>query len=82
MRDPRSRWGSCTSAGALMFSWRLAMAPSRVLNYVALHEMAHLVEMNHSADFWALVEVHMPDYAVHRDWLRTHGSSLHRYMFD
>ena len=65
-----------------MFSWRLVMAPSRVLDYVALHEMAHLVEMNHSRAFWAQVEAHMPDHATYRDWLRNNGGTLHRYRFD
>ena len=81
LRDPRTRWGSCTQDGALMFSWRLIMAPAEVLDYVALHEMAHLVEMNHSRAFWSIVERAMPDYKRHRDWLKRQGGSLHRYRF-
>ena len=81
LRDTRSRWGSCTSDGRLMFSWRLIMAPPRVLNYVAAHEVAHLREMNHSPAFWALVErIHGP-YAEPRAWLRREGETLHRYRF-
>ena len=81
LRDTRSRWGSCTADGALMFSWRLAMAPPQVLDYVAAHEVAHLAEMNHSAAFWAVVErIHGP-HRAHRGWLRQHGSGLHRYRF-
>ncbi|WP_118134060.1 M48 family metallopeptidase [Oceanicella sp. SM1341] len=81
LRDTGSRWGSCTSRGDLMFSWRLAMAPPEVLDYVAAHEAAHLVEMNHSERFWAQVARICPDYATHRAWLREHGASLHRYRF-
>lgn len=78
IRDTRSRWGSCSSGGALSFSWRLVMAPDDVLDYVAAHEVAHLVEMNHSARFWALVTRLRPDWRVQRDWLREHGPDLHR----
>lgn len=60
LRDTRSRWGSCTHDGRLMFSWRLAMAPPVVLDYVAAHEVAHLAHMDHSARFWAQVEALMP----------------------
>ncbi|SFR47072.1 hypothetical protein SAMN04488005_2323 [Yoonia tamlensis] len=82
IRDTRSRWGSCSSAGALMYAWRLIMAPPAVLDYVAAHEVAHLREMNHGPDFWALVAALCPDYAAHRDWLRQNGDQLHRMRFD
>lgn len=81
LRDTRSRWGSCTSDGRLMFSWRLAMAPPAVLDYVAAHEVAHLRHMDHSPRFWAAVAGLMPDYARHRDWLRRHGSDLMAWQF-
>ena len=81
-RDTRSRWGSCSAAGRLGFSWRLAMAPPEVQAYLAAHEAAHLVEMNHSARFWALVERLMPGHAAPRDWLRREGRTLHRYRFE
>ncbi|MEX0371664.1 MAG: M48 family metallopeptidase [Tateyamaria sp.] len=81
LRDTRSRWGSCTSAGKLMFSWRLILAPPDVLRYVAAHEVAHLEEMNHSPAFWTAVErIHGP-YDAPRHWLRTNGNALHRYRF-
>jgi predicted metal-dependent hydrolase len=80
LRDTRSRWGSCTEAGNLMFSWRLVMAPKPVLNYVAAHEVAHLAEMNHSAAFWAVVDGLMPDFQTHRAWLKQNGSQLHRMV--
>ncbi|KEJ90896.1 M48 family metallopeptidase [Sulfitobacter donghicola] len=81
LRDTRSRWGSCTSDGGLMYSWRLIMAPPEVLDYVAAHEVAHLAEMNHSPAFWAEVTRIYGDYAAPRGWLRKHGSTLHRYKF-
>lgn len=81
LRDTRSRWGSCTHDGRLMYSWRLIMAPPEVLSYVAAHEVAHLKELNHSGDFWAIVARMMPDYARHRRWLRSHGNDLHRIDF-
>ncbi len=81
LRDTRSRWGSCTSRGDLMYSWRLIMAPPEVLDYVAAHEVAHMVEMNHSPAFWAVVDRLCPDYKRHRTWLRREGGALHRYRF-
>ena len=81
LRDTRSRWGSCTSDGGLMYSWRLIMAPPEVLDYVAAHEVAHLAQMNHSQAFWDEVTRIYGDYAVARGWLRRHGSTLHRYKF-
>ncbi|MGJ8545952.1 MAG: M48 family metallopeptidase [Sulfitobacter sp.] len=81
LRDTRSRWGSCTSDGALMFSWRLIMAPAQVLDYVAAHEVAHLAQMNHSAAFWSEVERIFGEYQTARNWLRENGSDLHRYRF-
>lgn len=81
LRDTRSRWGSCSSRGTLSFSWRLAMAPPEVLDYVAAHEAAHLVEMNHSDRYWAVLEGIMPDYARHRAWLKREGRKLHAYRF-
>ena len=81
LRDTRSRWGSCTAQGNLMFSWRLVMAPVRVLDYVAAHEVAHLAEMNHSPAFWAVVGRIFPDYGEPRQWLRQNGHRLHSYRF-
>lgn len=81
LRDTRSRWGSCTSRKDLMYSWRLIMAPTEVLDYVAAHEVAHLVEMNHSDAFWNVVEGIYPDYRKVRHWLRVNGQDLHSYRF-
>jgi predicted metal-dependent hydrolase len=77
VKDTRSRWGSCTSDGQLSFSWRLIFAPPGVLDYVAAHECAHLIEMNHSPRFWAQVAKCCPDWKRQRAWLRIHGASLH-----
>ena len=82
LRDTRSRWGSCSNDANLMFSWRLVMAPEDVLAYVVAHEVAHLKHMNHSKDFWGIVEYLFGPYKKERTWLKQNGSSLHRYKFD
>ncbi len=82
LRDTRSRWGSCTASGDLMYSWRLVMAPPEVLDYVAAHEVAHLAELNHSPAYWAVVRRIFPDFEAPRCWLRENGQQLHRYQFD
>jgi predicted metal-dependent hydrolase len=79
VRDTRSRWGSCTAAGHLSFSWRLVLAPEAVLDYVVAHEVAHLIEMNHSQRFWRIVEELMPGARRHRAWLARHRAQLLRY---
>jgi len=79
VRDQASRWGSCSSAGVLSFSWRLILAPGFVLNYLAAHEVAHLIEMNHSPRFWRLVQRLCPGHERAKVWLDVHGSDLHRY---
>ena len=82
LRDTRSRWGSCSSAGDLMYSWRLIMAPPEVLDYVAAHEVAHLQHMDHSDRFWGVVDRLFPNHKACRKWLRDHGGTLHRIRFD
>jgi predicted metal-dependent hydrolase len=79
LRDTRSRWGSCSHQGALMYSWRLILAPPAVLSYVAAHEVAHMVEMNHSAAFWAVVARLYPGWQAQRLWLQT--QQLHGFLF-
>ncbi|MDO9384044.1 MAG: SprT family zinc-dependent metalloprotease [Hyphomicrobiaceae bacterium] len=79
VRDQTSRWGSCSTTGALSFSWRLILAPRHILDYVAAHEVAHLAEMNHGPKFWALVRRTMPDMDEARRWLQIYGMDLHRY---
>ena len=79
IRDQSSRWGSCSTTGVLSYSWRLILAPPFVLDYLAAHEVAHLVEMNHGRAFWRLVERICPDMARAKTWLDAHGGNLHRY---
>ena len=78
IRDQRSRWGSCSAQGNLSFSWRLMLAPSTVLDYVVGHEVAHLVEMNHSPDFWNVVDKIVENPQKSRRWLKQNGPDLHR----
>lgn len=73
----RTRWGSCGSRNALNFSWRLMMAPLAVINYVVIHELAHLKVRNHSRKFWNEVEAVLPDYRDQNRWLREHQHLLH-----
>jgi predicted metal-dependent hydrolase len=79
VRDPKSRWGSCSSTGALSFSWRLVFAPEPVVDYVVAHEVAHLVEMNHSPRFWRVVASLVPDSTAPRAWLKRHRMELLSY---
>lgn len=79
LRDGQSRWGSCSSRGTLNFSWRLILAPAFVLDYLAAHEVAHLVHMDHSPAFWRLAGTLSPKLAQAEAWLKAHGSGLHRF---
>jgi predicted metal-dependent hydrolase len=79
VRDTVSRWGSCSSGGRLSFSWRLVLAPPFVLDYLAAHEVAHLVHLNHSPKFWSLVRRAFPETNRAEAWLKAHGADLHRF---
>jgi predicted metal-dependent hydrolase len=79
LRDQRSRWGSCSTTGTLSFNWRLVLAPHDVLDYVVVHEICHLVEMNHGPGFWALVAKRRPGYAEAKSWLDEHGWEILAY---
>jgi predicted metal-dependent hydrolase len=70
------QWGGCSSRDALTFSWRLVMAPLFVIDYIVVHELAHIREKNHSPRFWKIVEATLPDYRLRRDWLRQYGYQL------
>jgi len=72
----RTRWGSCSTKNTLSFTWRLVMAPPNVVDYVVVHELCHLKEMNHSKTFWAYVEAILPDYKRRRKWLKDNGARL------
>ncbi len=76
LRSQKTRWGSCSSQGAISLNWRLIMAPPAVIDYILTHELAHLIELNHSDRFWAIVAHHDPRYRDHRLWLRANGASL------
>lgn len=77
VRDTRSRWGSCTPDGHISYSWRLICAPPFVLDYVAAHEVSHLIEANHSRDFWDVVDRLVDTVRPAKKWLRDHGADLH-----
>jgi predicted metal-dependent hydrolase len=79
VRDQSSRWGSCSNTGVLSFSWRLILAPPFVLDYLAAHEVSHLVELNHSPRFWRLVKRLYPEVERAKVWLDVNGTDLHRY---
>lgn len=76
IRTQRTRWGSCSSQGNLNFNRLLALVPREVLDYVVVHELCHLREMNHSPKFWALVESILPDYRLRKKWLKETGSGF------
>ena len=74
--EQKTRWGSCSSKGTLSFNWKLMLAPPKVLDYVVVHELCHLIEMNHSPRFWKQVENVIPDYKEYRKWLKENGITL------
>ena len=80
-KDTKSRWGSCTSDGNLSFSWRIAMAPDFVIDYLAAHEVAHLKEMNHGPDFWATCLALCPRTKEAKRWLKQNGTRLFAVTF-
>ena len=79
LRDTASRWGSCSSTGGLNFSWRLILAPPDILDYLAAHEVAHILHLNHSPAFWKLTRRLFPETERAEAWLRIHGPALHRF---
>lgn len=81
IRDTSSRWGSCSTSGTMSFSWRLAFAPMDVMRYVVMHELAHVVHMDHSPEFWKTVG-QLYGFGVERAkrWLNVHGAELHKYF--
>jgi predicted metal-dependent hydrolase len=81
-KDTSSRWGSCTADGGLSFSWRIMMAPPGVIDYLVAHEVAHLREMNHGPQFWALCKVLCPDTTRCKAWLKANGGALQAIAFE
>ncbi|MFY9589752.1 M48 family metallopeptidase [Rickettsia endosymbiont of Halotydeus destructor] len=78
--DNMTRWGSCSSKGNLAFNWRIVFAPYEVLQYLVVHEMCHLKEMNHGKNFWRLVAKIYPEYPLARLWLKNNGRNLYNYL--
>lgn len=76
VKDYKSRWGSCSSSGDISYNWRIVLAPHRIVDYVVVHELCHMLEHNHSGRYWKLVEKYVPDYRERRDWLKNHSLSL------
>jgi predicted metal-dependent hydrolase len=76
IRNQQTKWGSCSTTGTLGLNWRLMMAPPEISEYVVVHELAHIVEMNHSDAFWELVAAYDPDYEVHAEWLDENSIKL------
>ncbi len=72
--NQRTRWGSCSSKGTISYNWRLILMPEPIMDYVVVHELCHLLEMNHSKQFWGLVAGIIPNYAEYRTWLKKNGS--------
>lgn len=81
IRNQKTRWGSCSGRGNLNFNCLLMLAPDKVIDYVVVHELCHLIEMNHSKAFWQQVEHVMPDYKKHRQWLKEHGNEIMSRMW-
>ena len=76
IRGQKTRWGSCSHKGNLSFNWKLIMAPEPVIDYVVIHELAHLKELNHTNGFWKLVAEHCPRWREHKKWLKDHQTEL------
>ncbi|WP_432663750.1 SprT family zinc-dependent metalloprotease [Wukongibacter baidiensis] len=76
VKEQKKRWGSCTSRGDLLFNWRCIMAPLDIIDYIVVHEMCHLIHMNHSKEYWKTVEAVIPDYKERREWLKKYGVFL------
>ncbi len=76
LKDQKTRWGSCSALGNINLNWRVILAPECVVDYLVVHELAHLRYLNHSSDFWHVVETYLPDYRGLRSWLKEHGREL------
>lgn len=76
IKEQKSRWGSCSSRGNLNFNWKIVMAPDDIIDYLVVHELCHLLHMNHSKEFWESVEKIIPDYKEKEKWLKEKGTLL------
>ena len=77
IKDYRSRWGSCNSTGNISFNWRIIIAPSKIIDYLVVHELAHIIHHNHSSKYWKLVNFIYPDYKECRSWLKNYSHNLY-----
>lgn len=80
LKDQKTRWGSCSSLGNINYNWRIIMAPEETIDYLVIHEVAHRIFLNHSSDFWHLVEKHSPAYRSHKIWLKENGALLFKIL--
>lgn len=80
LKDTKSRWGSCSNKNNINYNWRIALAPYFVIEYLVCHEVSHLAHQNHSADFWQCVAELCPQYQEGRNWLKTNGKELYKYL--
>lgn len=76
IKEQKTRWGSCSSKGNINYNWKLIMAPEAIIDYVVVHELAHIKHPNHSKEFWKFVENFLPDYRERENWLKANGSKL------
>lgn len=76
IKEQKKQWGSCSKSGVLRFNWKIAMAPISIIDYIVVHELSHLRVENHSADFWRLVSLVLPDFQTRRNWLKNHSAAL------
>ena len=76
IRNQRTKWGSCSTSGTISLNWRLIMAPPEIVDYLVVHELAHLREQNHGDEFWSLVAEHDPEYEGHAEWLNENSAQL------
>jgi predicted metal-dependent hydrolase len=76
IRTFKGRWGSCSSSGSLVFNWKIIIAPTRIVDYVVIHELCHLIHHNHGPKFWKSLERACPDFRACKEWLRVHGRML------
>lgn len=76
LRMTKTKWGHCTASGIIQYNWAIVAAPEAIIDYLVAHEVSHLIHLNHSADFWQVVESLCPDYRTHRSWLRSRGHTI------
>jgi len=76
LKSCKSRWGSCSAKGDISYNWCIILAPHRIVDYVVVHELCHLLEPNHSPRYWKHVERHVPDYRERREWLKMNGAQI------